>query len=80
MGEILEGDFRLKRHKPEGDISETPLGQFVINEIAKPTFRSAIDNAKQAIDSNYDMDLEAGDWAVVPLSDKKPEPPNLTVV
>lgn len=78
MGEVV--NFPERRFpKPKGDISQTPLGQFVIHELAKPVFRSALDEAREQTTQTYDTDLELGDWAVVPLSDEI-EPPDLTVV
>lgn len=52
-----------------GDISDTALGEAIIRDIAKPAFRSAIDLASEKTGFEPGIDLDNGDWAVVPVGE-----------
>ncbi len=71
MGEIIEFPIRDEDRDPR-DIADTPEGQQIIREIARPAFNLAFQEAKDALPDDapdFDIDLGGGDWSVIPLGE-----------
>jgi hypothetical protein len=72
MGEVIKFPAKGEDRDPR-DISETELGQRIISDKAAPVFRRAIDEADRQAGAGISIDLEAGEWEVIPLGDNTPE-------
>lgn len=79
MGEVI----RMPMPKPKGNISRTALGRLIIREEAAPVISDVLDAAKEDAPDNLTIEMDVSknyNWAVVPLSDEKPKPPQLRIV
>ncbi len=63
MGEVINFPSR----KLEADISDTTLGREIIEDITKPAFHGAIDAASEQTGFDAGINLDQGEWTVVPL-------------
>jgi hypothetical protein len=72
MGEVIKFPGKGEDRHPR-DITETELGQRIISDKAAPLFRRAIDEANRQTGTDLQIDLEAGEWQVIPLGGDTPE-------